>query len=82
MFSVATTDIQVSEQSNKRFFSVCHKKPSVGVLSIIDDKILLIKQYRYLVGKTIWALPPGGIEQDEAPRHLPLFGNCLRKQVI
>lgn len=40
----------------------------VVVLPIRDDgKIIMIEQYRYLVGKRCWELPAGGIKDDEIP---------------
>jgi len=47
---------------------VCHRG-SVVVLPLLDDgRVLLVRQFRYATGKSLWELVAGGIEQGEAPR--------------
>ena len=38
-----------------------------AVLCIIDDKVLLVKQFRYLYGKEIYEIPAGKLEGGEDP---------------
>lgn len=46
---------------------VCHPG-SVVVLPRLDDgRILLVRQFRYAAGKSLWELVAGGIEPGEAP---------------
>jgi 8-oxo-dGTP pyrophosphatase MutT (NUDIX family) len=33
-----------------------------------EDKVLLIRHYRYLIDKVVWAIPSGGIDEGEEPR--------------
>ncbi|PYU94582.1 MAG: hypothetical protein DMG25_06415 [Acidobacteria bacterium] len=47
---------------------VCHRG-SVVVLPLLDDgRVLLVRQFRYATGKSLWELVAGGIEQGEATR--------------
>ena len=39
----------------------------VGVLAIKEDKVLLVKQYRYAIQKTSLEIPAGKLEQGEDP---------------
>jgi len=42
-----------------------------GVHAVVTDKnnkIILFKQYRYPVNKTLWSIPGGGIHKNETPR--------------
>lgn len=42
---------------------------SVVVLPILDDgRVVLIRQFRYATGKSLWELVAGGIEPGETPR--------------
>jgi len=41
---------------------------SVGILPLLTgSRVLLIKQYRHAVGKTIWEIPAGTMEPGETP---------------
>jgi len=44
------------------------KIPVVAILPIIDDKIILIKQYRYPIKSMSLELPAGHIEYNETPK--------------
>ena len=39
----------------------------VAVVPVLDDKVILIRQYRIVVGKTLLELPAGRLEGDEPP---------------
>jgi ADP-ribose pyrophosphatase len=42
---------------------------SVGILPLLTgDRVLLIRQYRHAVGRTIWEIPAGTIEPGETPK--------------
>ena len=46
---------------------VCHRG-SVVVLPRLDDgRVLLVRQFRYAAGKSLWELVAGGIELGETP---------------
>lgn len=38
-----------------------------AVLCVVDGKVLLVKQFRYLYGKEIWEIPAGKLEKGEDP---------------
>jgi len=41
----------------------------VGVLPFLDpDTILLVRQYRYVAGRTTWEMPTGGVHAGESVR--------------
>ena len=35
------------------------------------DEVILIRQFRYAIGRWIWELPAGSLEAGEAPRAPP-----------
>lgn len=39
----------------------------VGILYVEDGKVLLVKQYRYAFGKSIYEIPAGKLEKGEDP---------------
>lgn len=38
-----------------------------AVLCVVDGKVLLVKQFRYLYGKEIYEIPAGKLEKEEDP---------------
>lgn len=38
-----------------------------AVLLIVDEKVLLVKQFRYAYGKEIYEIPAGKLEENETP---------------
>ena len=36
-------------------------------MAIRDEKVLLIRHYRYLIDKVVWAIPSGGVDEGEDP---------------
>jgi len=48
---------------------VRHRGSVVLVPQPSDDRIVLIRQYRYVIGCAIWELPAGSLEPGEAPAH-------------
>lgn len=47
---------------------IVEHQPSVGVLPVVNDSIILITQYRHATGKTLLEIPAGKIEKGETPR--------------
>lgn len=46
------------------------------VLPFVKDKIVLIRQYRGVIGRNIWEFPAGVLEPDETPL------SCARREVL
>jgi ADP-ribose pyrophosphatase len=48
----------------------CIKHPGgAAVVPLLPDgSVVLIKQYRYVIGETIWEIPAGRLEPGESPR--------------
>ena len=44
-----------------------HPGGAAVVPLLSDDTVVLIKQYRHLIGDTIWEIPAGRFEQNESP---------------
>lgn len=54
-------------------------KGAVGVLPIIDNKVLLVKQYRHAVGEVLWEIPAGIFREGETPEECAI--RELREEV-
>jgi ADP-ribose pyrophosphatase len=48
---------------------VRHRGSVVLVPQPAPDRVVLIRQYRYVIGRWIWELPAGSLEAGEAPAH-------------
>lgn len=48
-------------------YYVVHFGPRVGVVAINDGKLLLVRQYRFLVDGLSWEIPGGKLEPGESP---------------
>lgn len=46
--------------------------PSVGIVAVDGDHIMLVRQYRRAAGRTLLEIPAGKIEQGETPRQAAL----------
>jgi len=50
---------------------------ATAILPVLDDgRILLVSQYRRPVDETLWEIPAGKLEPDEAPRA------CARRELL
>ena len=66
--SVIRRDTILFSDGSSRVHTYRSSPGGVVVLPIRNDgKIIMIEQYRYLVGKRCWELPAGGIRDDETP---------------
>jgi ADP-ribose pyrophosphatase len=48
-------------------YYVVHFGPRVGVVAVREGKILLARQYRFLVQEMSWEIPGGKVEPGESP---------------
>lgn len=71
ILSVKLSTVELPDQKYSKREIVLHDN-AVAVVSIHDDKILLVKQYRISVDKIIYEVPAGMIEHDENPKDAAL----------
>ncbi len=79
-FSVRKARIALSEGEPRDFYAVHHARPAVGIVAMQEEKILLIRQYRYLIDRVVWAIPSGGVDADEPPA--PHGASCGKRAAI
>ncbi len=41
--------------------------PRAGLVAVVDDQVLLVRQYRLLVDSTSWEIPGGAVDHGEDP---------------
>ena len=64
--TVLKDDVEISD-GKKSLREVVLHTGGVVILAFKDDKILLVKQYRYPLKKTLYELPAGKLEKGEDP---------------
>jgi ADP-ribose pyrophosphatase len=51
----------------KTIYGVVTCGDCVGILPFVDDsRVLLVRQYRYVAGRTTWEMPTGGVRPGES----------------
>ena len=63
VFKVTKDDVKLSNGSLK-FREVVHHRGGVVIAAIKDDKILLVRQFRYPTGQTLTELPAGKLDKE------------------
>lgn len=66
-FGVVEQKVTRPDGSTTPYFTIDFPRPSVGVVVRRGDQFLLIRQYRFIVGEYVWAIPSGGVEAGEDP---------------
>jgi ADP-ribose pyrophosphatase len=67
VFSVEVTDVEFPDGRRRRVEVVRHP-PSVVLLPILDDgRVMLIRQFRASIGRWLWELPAGSVDEGESP---------------
>lgn len=46
---------------------IVHHKGAVAIVPVIDDDVLMVRQYRYATGGWLLEIPAGKLESDEKP---------------
>ena len=59
-------DVELQNGTNSKRECVRHSG-GAAILCVIDGKVLLVKQFRYLYGKEIYEIPAGKLEKGEEP---------------
>jgi ADP-ribose pyrophosphatase len=66
-FGVVEQKVTRPDGSITPYFTIDFPRPSVGVVVRRGEQFLLIRQYRFIVGEYVWAIPSGGVEPGEDP---------------
>jgi ADP-ribose pyrophosphatase len=64
-FSVVSQDITRPDGSTADYQTIRFARPAVGVVARSGDEFLLIRQYRFIVDRMVWAIPSGGVDVGE-----------------
>ena len=67
VFSVAVDRVAYPDGRIVKMEAVRHRGSVVLLPMAAPDRIILIRQYRYVVDQWLWELPAGGLEPDETP---------------
>ncbi|MBC7321016.1 NUDIX hydrolase [bacterium] len=66
LIKVAVDEVRTPEGNTATREVVIHKG-AVAVLPIVDNKVILVKQYRHPVRETLWEIPAGVFKEGETP---------------
>lgn len=66
ILTVYKDDVEISD-GTKAFREVVKHSGGVVILAVKEDKILLVKQFRYPMKQAMFELPAGKLEKDENP---------------
>ncbi|STV29931.1 ADP-ribose pyrophosphatase [Klebsiella pneumoniae] len=78
-FSMRKVGIDVAPGERRDFYSIHYPRPAVGIVAIQDEKVLLIRHYRYLIDKVVWAIPSGGVDGRGKTRRSPHWRECGKR---
>lgn len=66
-------DQVLGPDQRKHIREVVGHRPAVAMVPLLPDgRVLLVRQFRYAVGKWLWELPAGLVERTETPRQAAL----------
>lgn len=66
LFTVRQDEVEIKSKPYKRDI-VHHKSGGVGVLAMVNNEIILVKQYRPAVQEEVIEIPAGKLEPNEDP---------------
>ena len=66
ILKIDVDEVQLDDGSRSVRECVRHSG-GAAVLCVTDNRVLLVKQFRYLYGKEIWEIPAGKLEKGEDP---------------
>jgi len=67
-FRLLESKVQMANGNDTDYFTIDFIKHGVGVIARNKGEILLIRQYRFIVDRFVWAIPSGAIEKGEDPK--------------
>jgi|SRR4051794_8641438 ADP-ribose pyrophosphatase len=65
-FSVLQQRVAVPDGTERTYWTLDFPSPAVAVMVGRGDDFLLMRQYRFIVGEHVWAIPSGGVEAGES----------------
>ncbi len=69
VITVAQDTIGTPDGRTVKMDVVRHRGSVVLVPQLTSNDVILIRQYRYVIGRWIWELPAGSLEEGESPAH-------------
>jgi len=60
-------DVTDADDTHRDYYTIAFPRPAVGVVARHGTDILLIRQYRFIVDEYVWAIPSGGVDEEETP---------------
>lgn len=66
-FRVLRSTVRMPDGNGTTYFTLDFRKAAVGIVVRDAGRILLIRQYRFIVDRVVWAIPSGGVEPGEDP---------------
>lgn len=65
-FRVVRSAVRRPDGSLADYHTVDHPRPAVAVILRDGDRVALIRQQRFIVDRSVWALPSGGVDERES----------------
>lgn len=75
IFKVTHDDVFIEKTQSVAKREIVHHHGGVGIVAYYEDKVLLVRQYRYAVGEYTLEIPAGKLEKDEDP------ANCALREI-
>jgi ADP-ribose pyrophosphatase len=60
-------DEVIDSNGQRKKYTYLHNRPFVVIVACRNGKFILVKQYRYVLAKSLIEFPSGGIEEGEIP---------------
>ncbi len=77
-FSMRKVGIDVAPGERRDFYSIHYPRPAVGIVAIRDEKVLLIRHYRYLIDK-VGGRSPLAASMKGKTRRSPSCASCGKR---
>ncbi|HYW16099.1 MAG TPA: NUDIX hydrolase [Allosphingosinicella sp.] len=65
-FSVRKDGVRHANGANLEYYVVDHGSVAIGVVVRRAGRYMLIRQFRFIVDRFVWAIPSGGVEPGES----------------
>lgn len=64
-FAVLLQNVTVPDGTQRTYYTIKFPRPSVGIVVRRGTEYLLVRQYRFIVDEYVWAIPSGGVAENE-----------------